>query len=315
MKLPTSNPPKRRANLPIGTIRIRNSVGAPPARVIKVASTGRTQDRWMGYARWWWLKNKGPIPAGLRVLHQDGDTLNDDPENLILGTAADNVFLAHERDPKMSERNFASMRRGTAEHNRLRSRIRRQTDWLDSRWYPVDHAARLIHNKPQRNRYLVWPAMGFDVPVEANGEGADAAALGWPGQTAPGALILDVLCDGERSGDELRSEVDRRRALAFDTRLDLRRFYCVTHRMSKSGMLQVIRRGKHPALYRITHEAKSSRGAHTNIVPVLGKNLRRDQFDGYERTGDIVERRRVTALESLQMLAQAITEQTRRVAG
>lgn len=309
--------PKRRrgtADLPIGTIRIRKACESSPARrVIKYRLDGPAYRRWMPFARWWWLKHRGPIPEGLRVLHVDGNTLNDDPSNLMLGTAADNVFLAHDRDPAMSEDNFRRMREGTREHNRLRSRIRRATDWLDSRWYPVDLAAKVIHNLPQKHRTKVWAAVGFDAgPVAANGEGRDSAALGFLGRPFLEACILAALLEVENaSGVWLRERVDAIRAAHGLPRLaSVSPFYGAVSSLTLAGLVSVKKNGRQPGTYRATSQAREQRKAWTSVVPVKGSVIRAGvagPFAGFEKRDPVVvARSRIGGLEGLRALASAI---------
>jgi len=149
-------PPGRKMNLPVGSIVVRKQ-----CRFVKVRMTGPTQLRWMKFARWWWIHNRGPVPQGMRVGHLDGDSFNDHPANLALLTPGDIAFLAHDRDPAMSERNFAAMRKGVALFNREHAQFRRMTEWLRSKWYPVDIEARKIFNKPVRQRWQIYAA-GLD---------------------------------------------------------------------------------------------------------------------------------------------------------
>jgi len=74
--------------LPVGTVRIRKHSKRVRARMIKIRDDGPKGRRWITWARWWWLNNRGPIPPGMRVTHRDGDSLNDDPDNLVLCSAA-----------------------------------------------------------------------------------------------------------------------------------------------------------------------------------------------------------------------------------
>jgi len=73
-------------------------------RWIKVADGGRPQDRYITYARWVWQQGHGPIPAGLRVVHLDGNQLNDSPANLALATPAQVLALTK----KLQGRAFAA---------------------------------------------------------------------------------------------------------------------------------------------------------------------------------------------------------------
>jgi hypothetical protein len=54
---------------PIGTIRIRGHNGNQ-VRFIKVRDFGPIGRRWIQFARWWWEQNRGPVPAGKRVVER-----------------------------------------------------------------------------------------------------------------------------------------------------------------------------------------------------------------------------------------------------
>ena len=54
-----SNPHEK---LPLGTVRVRvHNTRGQRVRLIKVRDDGPKGRRWMGLARHWWLKNRGPI--------------------------------------------------------------------------------------------------------------------------------------------------------------------------------------------------------------------------------------------------------------
>lgn len=92
-----------RARLPVGTIRIHaRGRGGLRVRFIKYRTDGGySAANWMPLARWWWLQNKGDVPAGYRVVHADGDTLNDDPTgaNYELMTPGDVIGNWHFNNP------------------------------------------------------------------------------------------------------------------------------------------------------------------------------------------------------------------------
>lgn len=139
-----------RSSAPIGTIRVRQT-GKQRTRFIKVTNDGPKQDRWMAWARWWWLRNKGPVPDGKRVVYLDGNTMNNRPDNIGLATPGDVIFIAGERDPKMVDKNRKACRKGTIASNQLRGRIRRSLEWLPTRWYAV-LPGRGIVNRPTKSR-------------------------------------------------------------------------------------------------------------------------------------------------------------------
>jgi hypothetical protein len=73
----------QRSRAPIGTVRVRtHQQTGHPYRWIKVRHDGPPQDRWALFGRWSWERANGPVPAGCRVVHADGDQMNDDLTNL-----------------------------------------------------------------------------------------------------------------------------------------------------------------------------------------------------------------------------------------
>lgn len=175
---------------PIGTIRIQRTKGAKPRRLIKVSNEGSTGARWITYARWWWTKHMGPVPAGKRVIHVDGDTLNEEPSNYAVVSAADVAFLAHERDPKMSERNFARMRIGAARHNHFRAVTDRLLRFYPNAWYAVDFENKVIRMDPSRQEWISYARAGLVVDDPRT---VRAASLGFATLTLGQACILHVL--------------------------------------------------------------------------------------------------------------------------
>lgn len=157
----------RKDPMPLGTVVIRSDYNPPGrrryTRYIKVKMSGLPQKRWMQYSRWWWEKNRGPIPKGMLVLHKDGLTLNDAPSNLVLGTPGMKLVLAHQRDKAWSQNQHASAGRGCAEFNRKNGRANRATNFLRAYWYPVVDAVGVILNVPFRKRKRLLACFGVDV--------------------------------------------------------------------------------------------------------------------------------------------------------
>ncbi|MDD4888295.1 MAG: hypothetical protein PHU85_00050 [Phycisphaerae bacterium] len=144
-------------------------------------------------ARYWWLVNRGPIPPGKRVIHRDGNFLNDDPANYILGTAGDVAYLARVWDPTLDARNRSAASAATREHNRERSRVRRFLDWLPKFWYAVDPEAGEALNDPRRSRVDLYRVHSDPRKRSPNGSGLVAAWLGWPEISGLEALVLAIL--------------------------------------------------------------------------------------------------------------------------
>lgn len=269
-----------RAPMQVGTIRLRHKRGAKPCRMIKVRMDGPKPERWKEYARWWWEQNRGPVPAGKRVCHADGDTLNDAPDNLVLLTPGDVVFLAHERDPAMSRRNRRQASRATAQSNRERAACRRLREWLPSKWYPVDVAARVIHNTPFRKRWQCYAAHGLEgCDRGGNGRGFESAALGWPGANDGEAFILAALYGAGWL------TIDRLAALASTLREQRRVGDVASHEQFISSLHVrglIIRRGwGERSSFHVSPRA--SRSAPCPVVPIRGSDLVGECFTGFER--------------------------------
>jgi hypothetical protein len=189
--------PWSRENLPIGTVRLRKHSKRGKVRMIKVRDDGPRGGRWIAFARYWWLTNKGPIPPGMRVVHWDGDLLNDDPSNYRLVTADDVLILSRVWDPTLDERNHERAAQGTSQCNRDRGRVNRARRLLIRHWYAVDPTGRVIINQPHRSR-LAIARRYIDAAAElpANGLGISAVWLGWPDLTGCEAEVLAALADG-----------------------------------------------------------------------------------------------------------------------
>lgn len=69
----------------------------PSSRWIKIRDDGRTQDRYIPFARYLWEREHGPVPAGMFVVHRDNDTMNDSIENLILVDRREHMRRLYER--------------------------------------------------------------------------------------------------------------------------------------------------------------------------------------------------------------------------
>lgn len=163
-----------KTTLPLGTVVIRKKHGRQ-CRFVKIRMDGEPGRRWKPFARWWWEKNKGSIPKGQLVLHKDGDELNDDPKNLVLGTPGMKLVFAHRRDPQWSKEQHGRAAAGCAERNRRIGRINRARNFLKNYWYPVVDDLGVILNVPFRKRKRLLGCFGVDVSrYPANGLGKHA---------------------------------------------------------------------------------------------------------------------------------------------
>lgn len=271
---------------PVGTIVIRRH-NRSRARYIKVSMRGPQNVRWRPYARWWWENHRGPIPVGKRVLHVDGDTLNDDPSNLVLGTADDVLMLSRDWDPGLDDRNRRNAALATAECNRVRSQCRRLREYLPSRWYPVDFGWRIVVNSPHRHRRDVWPE-SFREHWKRNGRGAESAAIGFPSLPVLDAILLASLIDRghSKAGDLIPEIVRRRRALSLRSGATLRlnTFYSTVSRLKSAGLVRSIQPpGEFHHVYFATALARERRTPGSSIVPVRGDDLEAEEFRSFLR--------------------------------
>lgn len=291
--------------LPDGTIRVR-TVRGRKFRAIKYTGTDGV-GRWMTYARWWWLTNKGPIPRGFHVLHMNGKSMDDRPENYDVGNPSDAQLLAYERNPEKGRRRQVKANLATVARNRDTSAVRRATGYLKSSYYPVDHTTKTIHNRPQRYRWQVWDAMGLMVLHNKNGKGADSSALGWPGLPVQEAIILSILAGGPLLADELARRANLARTLRGMSPTRKRKTMVgVRARLRRVGLVTVQRRGRNPGLWSITDAALVSRWKWTPIVPMRGDACRVLEQAGY-RKDDAPKSSRVDARDAMVLLARAIS--------
>jgi hypothetical protein len=107
--------------VPVGTVVIRKRPNKRPHRWIKVADVPHaTGANWKLYATWLWEKANGPAPAGYRVGHADGNTLNDRPGNIVCAPKQ-SAALAAMSDPARQSRRIAKV----AKARRLRAQWER----------------------------------------------------------------------------------------------------------------------------------------------------------------------------------------------
>jgi hypothetical protein len=250
---------------PLGTVRVR---GNPPVRYIKVATAGPAQRRWMRYARWLWEQEHGPVPAGMRIAHLDGDTLNDDPANLAPATPGDVVFLWHQRNPKGSEKNFAALSKATAETNRLRGEVNRRLNWLPTRWYAWFPAAGQVWNRPHRKLKPLVEECGIRWQNQYQ---QFAACLGWDGRSRGEALALHFLRQSQRplSIDELVDRINGLVGLWGWRPLTKSGIYQSLGPLLADGLAERPARGR----YEINPMAESASTRRSVVIPLRGDVL------------------------------------------
>lgn len=191
---------KRRGNYercgiecPVGTIRTRrrNRRGLE-TRFIKVRMRGPR--KWITLARYTWEQMHGPVPRGMRVVHLDGNTLHDAPDNYGLLTPGQVAQLCHQLDPEMSRENHQGRKRreATVQSNRLRSQVRRAVQFLATYWYAVDRQRRFIYDAPFRSRTQLAVALGLLEAPRINGAIAQRTLDSWPVELVRGAELAGV---------------------------------------------------------------------------------------------------------------------------
>jgi hypothetical protein len=274
---------------PLLTVRIREHNGNN-VRMIKVRDHGPIGRRWIHYARWWWEQNKGPVPAGKRVMHLDGDSLNDDPANYALGTPADAAAIWHDLNPKGSARNFAKMRAACAQMNRERGAINRRYNWLPTRWYAIDLDKELVYNRPRRQRWELYRDNGL--PVDSHNWRWDRSiSLGWPNLQLMQCCILHVLAEK----GPLRSLYIRREVTALrqhmrwgPANLTRKQFYYCSSRLGE--LITRHNTGRPHKEYSITQTALDARWPICTLVMIRGKELGWPPFDRFTKLDEDLPR-------------------------
>ncbi len=273
--------------LPVGTVVVRKRrAGAGKRRKLRYIKIrdGASGTRWIEYARFLWEEKHGPVPAGKRVIHLDGDSMNDEPANLDLGTPGDVAFLWHERCPDGSKRNYEKASAATAEHNRERARIRRSREFLKSKWYPVDFLRETIINRPCRKRWQVYGEAYR--PRTGNAGKLDAAALGWPEEQFEWACVLTAIgqCGTPPNQQSIRELVARlRRQYGWRPQKTFKqRIYAVVSDLKARGMIVGFRLFGH-RVYKLTAEARQLWQPMCEFVAVRGERLSTAMFERFRK--------------------------------
>ena len=115
---------------PIGSITIRNDKSGNKYRYIKIRDDGPPQKRCVPLAKYRWEEVNGPVPKGMFVVHKDGDTLNDDPSNMVAVDRKGHPRLQQSRDPGI----VVKMRKGAALANKSRSTNNKRITSIKAAW-------------------------------------------------------------------------------------------------------------------------------------------------------------------------------------
>jgi hypothetical protein len=266
--------------LPLGTLRWRRKKRANGTRfrvlMIKVSNRGRGAENWKLYSRYLYELRRGPVPPGKRVIQKDGDLTNFAEDNLVLGSAADVLWLHCHSDIKKSQANRDACSAATIRRNVERAEVRRRLGPLPSRWYAVDLAKGLIVNNPGRKLHHV-----LGRPGTPNGAGLVGWRLGWPNLSSAAASLLAALANS-RAPRRLKAlavdvEALRRELMVEPTRLGASCIRSVAVELLASGL--VVR----PAwgLYAASQTAIATRGPVCPYVFVRGRDLAGERFAGF----------------------------------
>jgi len=114
---------------PVGSLTIRKAKGNQYS-YIKIRDDGPLQKRCIPLATYRWQQANGPVPKGMFVVHKDGDTLNDDPSNLVAVDRRGHIHLQHTRDPGIVTR----MRKNAAAAQSKRSTRYKRIASLKAVW-------------------------------------------------------------------------------------------------------------------------------------------------------------------------------------
>lgn len=153
------------ADIPVGTVRIKKRTIAKQyvrqERFVKVSHHGKDwRKRWRPFAWHWWTTHVGPIPPGYRVFHRDGNSLNDDPANLVL-CREDRFRLIFAVNPDAMRKRQRKQARAVARSNRRRGRVFR-SQIKATAWYLVLPQSRAIVWQPCRSRLAASRLVNHD---------------------------------------------------------------------------------------------------------------------------------------------------------
>jgi HNH endonuclease len=264
---------------PLGTIRIRRK-GGTRVRFVKITHHGPKQRRWIPLARHWWLKNKGQVPSGLRVVHANGKTLDDRPENYTLMTAGEVINLYHSICPKMSAKYHQRAAAGSAKYNREIAQVRRARYIIPSLWYPVDFPKKLIINQPREERWQVYESAGFSVR-RPNGSGFIATILGWPDLTGGQALVMHALNANEEPFYKVVEHV--RQVSKILGRNAQHKISSIRSSISNCVIKGLIARAAHSRFLRITDVGRALQKSACPVIAVHGSKLLGPEFKTFHR--------------------------------
>jgi hypothetical protein len=285
-------PTNSRAEVPLHGIRLRDAGNGQRVRMIKIRMDGPCGLRWIPFAKWWWENNRGPVPAGKRICHADGQMLNDSPDNLLALTPGEVFNLYHKLDPEMSRRNRAACGRAGARINVERG-IANRGRFLPAQWYGVDFENRIIHNRPSRERWMILHDHGAFHRVadhvrrligdpSSTEDVSDAfkrlerlhwrwmisLAIGWPTLSVTASCILHVLQSGPLPRPQLFTALNN-----FRFCIGLRPIGCLGSMSSAACGISDVFLSQQRKLWSISAKAIAERMPGPHVIPVRGRHL------------------------------------------
>lgn len=149
----------KKGHLPVNyksleTISIRNDNGKQ-LRWIKIKDSGQCQDRSVPYARHIWEKENGPIPKGRLVVHEDGNSLNDEPNNLVLVDRRGNLALMKKNRPKWKKKAIKSYKKTVRIRHKRKAREAKETAKIREHEMELQRKARRQAERDARAKAMV----------------------------------------------------------------------------------------------------------------------------------------------------------------
>jgi len=95
----------------LGTITIHRPKRDRPYRMIAIAGPTPTRHKWIPYAQYVWERIHGPLPKGLLVVHDDGNSMNDTPGNLVMVDRKGNINLMKKNRPGWKKKAIKSLKK------------------------------------------------------------------------------------------------------------------------------------------------------------------------------------------------------------
>jgi rubrerythrin len=111
----------------VGTMRIHHDKKCDKFfREIKVSGILQGKHKWIPYAKYIYEQAHGKLPAGEFVIHYDGNSVNDNLDNLKAVTRREHLEIQMQRDPKMLKRCRKNASRAVKKMHARNRRIKKQ---------------------------------------------------------------------------------------------------------------------------------------------------------------------------------------------